>query len=144
MLRFLHLLALIYLFSCYSATTSYNSQNIGTRQKQLNHKKIHSFTGIGKELHSTTSFNEGEEANDKLTQSKSEVSIMSKNTQQDVSSSSFLSKLKIYQKSIVIFLSICGWFYISAVYNIYNKKALSLFGNMPWTVATIQMGTGRW
>ena len=33
------------------------------------------------------------------------------------------------------------WYFFSAVYNIYNKKALNCLG-LPWFVATVQMGTG--
>ena len=33
------------------------------------------------------------------------------------------------------------WYLFSAVYNIYNKKALNTLG-LPWFVATVQMGTG--
>lgn len=33
------------------------------------------------------------------------------------------------------------WYFFSAVYNIYNKKALNSLG-LPWFVATVQMGTG--
>lgn len=33
------------------------------------------------------------------------------------------------------------WYAISALYNIYNKKALNAM-SLPWTIATIQMGTG--
>lgn len=33
------------------------------------------------------------------------------------------------------------WYAISALYNIYNKKALNTIA-LPWTIATIQMGTG--
>jgi solute carrier family 35, member E1 len=33
------------------------------------------------------------------------------------------------------------WYLISSYYNIYNKKALTAL-KLPWTVATIQMGTG--
>ena len=40
---------------------------------------------------------------------------------------------------ITIYLTL--WFAISAVYNIYNKKALNSL-SMPWFVATVQMGMG--
>ena len=40
---------------------------------------------------------------------------------------------------VVIYLSL--WYFLSAVYNIYNKKALNCLG-LPWFVATVQMGTG--
>lgn len=40
---------------------------------------------------------------------------------------------------IVIYLSL--WYFLSAVYNIYNKKALNCLA-LPWFVATVQMGTG--
>jgi solute carrier family 35, member E1 len=33
------------------------------------------------------------------------------------------------------------WYFFSAVYNIYNKRALNCLG-LPWFVATVQMGTG--
>lgn len=40
---------------------------------------------------------------------------------------------------VVLYLSL--WYFLSAVYNIYNKKALNCLG-LPWFVATVQMGTG--
>lgn len=40
-----------------------------------------------------------------------------------------------------LMVSLTLWYFISAVYNIYNKRALNLLGT-PWFVATIQMGMG--
>lgn len=40
-----------------------------------------------------------------------------------------------------VFTYLSLWYFFSAVYNIYNKKALNSLG-LPWFVATVQMGTG--
>ena len=40
---------------------------------------------------------------------------------------------------VVLYLIL--WYFLSAVYNIYNKKALNCLA-LPWFVATVQMGTG--
>jgi solute carrier family 35 protein E1 len=40
-----------------------------------------------------------------------------------------------------LFFHLSLWYTFSAVYNIYNKKALNCLG-LPWFVATVQMGTG--
>ena len=40
---------------------------------------------------------------------------------------------------VVLYLTL--WYFLSAVYNIYNKKALNCLA-LPWFVATVQMGTG--
>ena len=40
---------------------------------------------------------------------------------------------------VILYLSL--WYFFSAVYNIYNKKALNNLA-LPWFVATVQMGTG--
>jgi solute carrier family 35 protein E1 len=44
-------------------------------------------------------------------------------------------------KQLELFSYLSIWYALSAVYNIYNKKALNIL-NLPWFVATVQMGTG--
>lgn len=52
------------------------------------------------------------------------------------------STIKAYGKGIKLVSKIVLWYFLSSVYNIYNKKALLQLGDMPWTIATIQMGMG--
>jgi len=47
-----------------------------------------------------------------------------------------------YKKRVKLFGKIILWYFLSSVYNIYNKKALLQLVNMPWTIATIQMSMG--
>jgi solute carrier family 35 protein E1 len=57
--------------------------------------------------------------------------------QQDSSSTTNIP----YHANLLMALNLSLWFLISSYYNIYNKRALNQLA-MPWTVATIQMGTG--
>ena len=111
------LLSLILLISCHSIK-SVSSKNLVVKESSKN-KRI----SIG---------------------NKFEIELLSQSEQKmsKATDNSFLSKIKEYQKPLRIFTAICVWYYISAVYNVYNKKALTALGNMPWTIATIQMGTG--
>lgn len=44
-------------------------------------------------------------------------------------------------KTFFLYTNLTLWYLLSAFYNIYNKKSLNTL-NLPWLVATIQMGTG--
>lgn len=50
--------------------------------------------------------------------------------------------VQTYSKGAKLLGKIALWYFLSSVYNIYNKKALLQLGDMPWTIATIQMSMG--
>lgn len=47
----------------------------------------------------------------------------------------------ISHKNLRITLSVCGWFFLNAVFAIYNKKTLNCFP-YPWILSWIQIATG--
>lgn len=56
-------------------------------------------------------------------------------------SSSPSANLSLSYENLWTIFNLALWYIISAYYNIYNKRALSQLP-LPWTMATIQMGTG--
>lgn len=68
--------------------------------------------------------------------------IAATSSQIKVSGSTAIDNKYDARKGVKLFAKVILWYFLSSVYNIYNKKALLQLGDMPWTIATIQMGMG--
>lgn len=56
--------------------------------------------------------------------------------------SNWIDTMQKLKKPLKLMFSISLWYFLSALYNIENKKALNALKNLPWFVATIQMICG--